>query len=334
MGRLNELLTGTDTPFHEYLHADAVKHVRAIRSARASDLLDLAARPPDSVIGHGPKRSETCSLSDTPVFVLNLDRRKDRIQNLSSLLQAKMPWMRQAACRVDAPDGQSLGDSLNPSVIDPSAWRAARTRSRETMGGPLTKGSAALMMGHARIWERVAHGEAPWAVVMEDDINYVNPKLGDFLCELKQEHEIHPNQDTWDVIQLQQPGNRQSTERMQMDQGSNHHLGMYVLTKNAAKRLLQKYFPIGLAAEQLDSPGGFLRTGLRVFKSNPPGALQVGSETDTDAQIPGQSCQGNQKCIWSASNARAADGIRDCGQLPASEMVVPGLDNKNLLKFL
>jgi len=319
MGVLSRAMQDGGESFAQYLHREVFENIRSPHGQHAPALVPAFS-----------DRDHWCpDLTKTPVFILNLDRRGDRMQNLASIFRNKMPWMGRMACRVGAPDGQSLGDHLNPKVISSKAWNKARNLKKPTMGGPLTAGAAALMMGHARVWERVAQSDQPWSIVMEDDINHIHPKLGDFLCQLRSEDGLDGK---WDIIQLQQEHSRVTPEPMTLRRGSTGHLGMYIITKQAAKKLLNSYFPIVPGTEQLDSENGFLRRQLKVFRTDPAGADQVGTQADTDAQIVPGSIQGKQRCLWKSANSNNA--VKDCGPIDLSNAIVPGLDKSNLLKFL
>lgn len=98
--------------------------------------------------------------------------------------------MEDRVCRVAGPYGAELGEHIRPELIDAAVWREAVERSEQklwTNGKNLTKGAVGLIVGHARIWERVAKQEFPWSVVMEDDLSWFNPKVAHFLCRLVKE---------------------------------------------------------------------------------------------------------------------------------------------------
>ena len=221
--------------------------------------------------------------------------------------------MMQQMCRVDAPDGSKM--EAKPKLVDAEVWDAASARVRNhkiTVGGAHTIGSLALVMGHGRCWEHVQKQRFPFAIVMEDDIDQMHPKLGEFLCTQAKAAKEKPVD--WEYLQIQSKTLKDS-EPLTMMKGAWGNTGMYAITRLAAARALSAIFPIHQdGTGQLDNPSGFLRSETRAFRSQPSGASQKGSYGDTDVQI--------------LSLLESSDGIQqieDCSQLTAEGMLQPDL---------
>ena len=124
---------------------------------------------------------EACvELTQLPVFVLNLQRRFDRLANLSSFLAKEANWLFKRSCRVDAPDGSRLEHSgdMKGLATEAIVQRAIdERRDIKACGACMTKGALALIAGHARIWEHILQQDFPYAIVMEDDIEQLHPGL-------------------------------------------------------------------------------------------------------------------------------------------------------------
>ena len=225
-------------------------------------------------------------LSSIPAFVLNLDRRTDRLGNFSQMLYKQAPWLQKMTCRVAAPDGNSFGDHLKESLIQRPFWQSAIFRDQNqinTLGGPLTKGGVALTMGHAIMWEHLLQTQAPWGIFMEDDLMYVHPDLGSLLQKLGDSLPA-PGQD-WDFLQLQGGECLSSSflHPMHIVIGTGYNLGMYILTREGAQNAIEAVFP--MMGGQLDNPEGFLRSQCRAHQVCPVPAAQGGALKDTDVQI-------------------------------------------------
>lgn len=93
--------------------------------------------------------------NDLDIFVVNLDRRPDRLQTFWNSCPTE--W-REVVQRVSAVDGLSLsGDKLVPG--------------EERRLGQLSPGETGCFLSHAGIWQRVAKGTRP-ALVFEDDTKF------------------------------------------------------------------------------------------------------------------------------------------------------------------
>ena len=258
---------------------------------------------------------ESCVvLGEIPTYILNLDRRVDRLHDLSEVIETRAPWL--SACRVRAPEGRRLKEWSNISrrLATAKVVREAAERRSKTVGTQLTKGALALIFGHGLIWEHIAQQAFPFAVVMEDDIQYLHKDLGNFLCRLAH-GDFEPK---WDYIQLQHGGELANGTLLGIVNGSDYNTGMYIMTREAALKMLDSQFPVGKSkatAVQLDTPEGPLRTELRTFMTEPPAATQVGSDMDSDVQI------------LEDSSFVFVTRIADCASLNSSRMRLPELQS-------
>ena len=254
-------------------------------------------------------------LSSIPAFVLNLDRRTDRLGNFSQMLYEQAPWLQKITCRVAAPDGNSFGDRLKESLIPDLVWQSAVSRNQNqipTVGTQLTKGGVALTMGHAIMWEHLLQTKAPWGIFMEDDLIYIHPELGSLLQKLGNSLPA-PGHD-WDFLQIQIQGGACPNGGLPLHilPGTAYNLGMYILTRKGAKSALDAYLP--MHGGQLDNPEGFFRSQCRAHHVCPTSARQRGSYEDTDVQI-----------ISSAVRLVEEPLIPDCPLLEVGQMLKPDL---------
>jgi len=261
--------------------------------------------------------NKTCRiLSEVPVYVLNLDRRADRLSAISSTLGARSPWLREQACRVSAPDGKEFAGKVpSPDVIASDAFEAALRNAPSEL---LTSGTVASTIGHARVWEHVAQQSFPWAIIFEDDVNWLHPGLDDFLCSFEE----RLGDDKWKLVNLQpcEPGHPWGEEALQLVKGHTWCMGMYILSKEAAQEAVKGTFPINQNFQVLDSKVAAQRAGWWDYEFNtiPRAALQPGRATDSDVGLEVVDHDGGV--------------IRNCTALEPEKMILPALLQPTLLR--
>lgn len=227
-------------------------------------------------------------LKDLRFYMLNLDRRPDRLKRMAGLLKEEQPWMCDKTCRVPGPDGKSFGNVLNQNLVDPGIWSNAveRTEAHEkTLGVHMTKGTVGLSLGHALIWDKIRQQKEPWAVILEDDLAYFNPQYGEALCNIAKEQFVD-GAPTFDVVKLTNCKKKhcEAAAKMSMVQntGNEFCLGAYAMTPQSAKKALDSMFPI--EGPQVDS--WLYRAFPGAHTASPCAVTQIPSEYgDSDAQI-------------------------------------------------
>jgi len=265
-------------------------------------------------------------LASIPTFVLNLDRRTDRLANMTALLQRKMPWNKQA-CRVSAPDGRALGQHMNPSLVCKEVWDGAmRNEASDRVlekEDEITRSSLALVLGHARIWERVAQSKAPFGIVMEDDIAYLNPHIDKLLCKLAN---ATADSHEWEYLQMQVPPwiskpdpEEKHPSLLQTMRLTYVTTGMYLITPQASMKALDAYFPI-CSNRTLDAERGFLRSGLEAYSVFPTAAMQRSDMLGHIANLEKDSDIGYDPAKRHAESFLQLSMMPDCQTLPHSKI--------------
>ena len=134
---------------------------------------------------------------------------------------------------------------------------------------------------------------------------------------------------SWELIQLQHfipdPGSSDSLESqfmpskpLELKPGTGYNTGMYLITKEAASKVLDYQFPLGEGGRivQFDDKWMPLRSRLKAFHTHGAAASQKGSYSgDSDVQMP----------IPSLAQSRDESLIEDCPPLNESEMKLPEL---------
>lgn len=90
-------------------------------------------------------------------FVINLSRRGDRL----AAMKAQMDALGLAFTRIDALDARSVSDAeLNANF------------SESPLFGPVPRGDRCCTLSHVRAWTEFVRTGAPYAVVLEDDVEF------------------------------------------------------------------------------------------------------------------------------------------------------------------
>jgi len=139
--------------------------------------------------------------SEWCAFAINLERRKDRWENLEKVLSVANPKLLQRLERIDAVDGRDL--DLEDGALEEYVQftQLARARRAKSLGiytvvhdkenwlvhfdDHLTEGAIACAMSHHKALERVAeHPTAEWGLILEDDVSVVVPHVDKVISRL------------------------------------------------------------------------------------------------------------------------------------------------------
>jgi len=266
------------------------------------------------------KTDSACTLDNLPFYVLNLDRRRgDKLWSMEAAIQRDAPWMCEKTCRVSAPDGRLWGllkQPLNSHIIPAAHWQGI-LGAGTLVGGQLSPGAVALMIGHARMWEHILQENAPFAVIMEDDLSKFHPLTKEFLCKITHDTDM---QKGWDFMLMQNAWRGildagPPTKIPILKWGHMHNTGMYIIKLDAVRKIMKTMFPI-TGHVQLDDPGSAFWATLRGGWTVP--ALAEASHAITDVQTQG--------FVRNTSSPKACV-IHDCKKLNTAHMIVPELLN-------
>lgn len=196
-------------------------------------------------------------LRDLRFYLLNLDRRPDRLKRMEALLSEEQPWMCGMTCRVPGPDGSTFGKLMNENLVDRGIWANAVDRSatqQQALGRlQMTMGRVGTSLGHALIWDQIRNQQEPWAVVMEDDLAYFNPQYGQALCHIVKK-KITMGEPQYDLVRLTNCKYKhcENADVVSLVQEPNELcLGAYAMTKASASKAIDGMFPI--AGPRIDS---------------------------------------------------------------------------------
>ncbi|MFC3094664.1 glycosyltransferase family 25 protein [Alteromonas sediminis] len=125
-----------------------------------------------------------------PIYLINLDKSPDRLQTCSQrLAEHSLSFIRVPGV---------LGAALSQQEI---AAHYSSELNQQNYHRPLSSGEIGCYLSHRKAWEKIAHGKAPYAIVLEDDIKIVG-SLADTVQALDN------ISFEWDVIKLAAYRNR------------------------------------------------------------------------------------------------------------------------------
>ncbi len=223
---------------------------------------ELANAPRPNIDLKGPSLQWPQEL--TPIFAISL-----RTHRYNNLLERMKQWSRLITL-MPATDGRQL---------TPDKWKQlGRLR------GHLANGQIGCYESHARVWQRIVDQNLGSALVLEDDaaITYTQDtvdRLKQFLSELK----TIP----FDVAYIGNIGLHPAKQQLSKNivEPSNWEgLYTYYITREGARKLLQKAFPITQAVDLF--VGQQAREGtIRTVSMTPPLNFVVPVESDTDKRV-------------------------------------------------
>eukprot|EP01065_Artemidia_motanka_P023144 TRINITY_DN2757_c0_g1_i4.p1 TRINITY_DN2757_c0_g1~~TRINITY_DN2757_c0_g1_i4.p1 ORF type:complete len:269 (+),score=48.27 TRINITY_DN2757_c0_g1_i4:232-1038(+) len=203
-------------------------------------------------------------------LVINLDRRRDRMERFVRLLGADPGgrWLLSTSRRLPGVDGASLDISSVPAaVVSPRAVAELslheasnaptidrKDPQRDPMGtfsAHLTRGALGCALSHRKAWQLVEALDLDWALILEDDLFFVRSDFRESLqCVVSQ------MQTGWDIVYLGYHGGRPTLEGaapqpLLVSCGGTLMCGIYgyMLSRAGAQKLLGSVFPL---EEQVD----------------------------------------------------------------------------------
>ena len=184
--------------------------------------------------------------SDFDVYLINLDRNKDRLDAFIDQY-TNCDLRRKQVKRFAAVDGQKV-ESLENKVT-PKAYaeitEVEKTGYR-TKHYQLTRGGVGCYLSHMAVYELIRDGESPFGLIFEDDViidKYIFKRLNDVIINV-------PND--WDMLLLS--CHCIVCEKMDMyyDTGKFFWLHCYLVRKTSVEKIM-KYLKSNRIGKQIDS---------------------------------------------------------------------------------
>lgn len=184
------------------------------------------------------KKEVTVKEGSVGVYLLNLDRSPERLQEMSEIL-ADFPWPFQ---RIQGIDGRALPEETYQSLIDEKAYETAN-------GRVFDRGTVGCTMSHLKALQEFLSSNNEYAVIFEDDARFDPVLLGKIVVDLMK----MPKK--WDLVTFSRAAPRATLNIAPLPE--NHHLVMYLehvinaagylVNRDTAHKMLEKSLPIKLA---------------------------------------------------------------------------------------
>lgn len=135
------------------------------------------------------------SADEFDTYLINLDRRKERLDNFTTLYEMSDLGPRKPFKRVEAVDGSSLElmGIVDPEIED-GIKRIEKTGFR-TSHPQMTRGMIGCYKSHYKVWDEIYQSGKPYGLVFEDDA-----EIDDDIYEKAAARLDFP--DNWDVVLL------------------------------------------------------------------------------------------------------------------------------------
>lgn len=173
-----------------------------------------------------------------PIYVVNMKERKDRWK----LFMEQDPAVKAMNVhRVNAFNGYRLNYKKDRRIALSSRMNIMRN-TRRIHQEVATLGAVGCSISHATIWKKILASNAPYAVVMEDDATFTIKELQQ-INELAKE--IPGSAEVWLLGMTRSGSIREPVPRSKWSkvyQFTASHA--YVITRAAAKKLLEQVFPV------------------------------------------------------------------------------------------
>ncbi|MEN9894291.1 MAG: hypothetical protein RIR97_143 [Pseudomonadota bacterium] len=106
-----------------------------------------------------PKMQKTGKIDMVPIFVINLDKSKARMEHMAAALNAQ----NLSFTRIPAVDGRNLDEDMFRSIVDQA--RSVTNFIRPELG---------CFLSHRLAWEKAAEQSSEWSLVLEDDVFFAD----------------------------------------------------------------------------------------------------------------------------------------------------------------
>jgi GR25 family glycosyltransferase involved in LPS biosynthesis len=180
-------------------------------------------------------RVKVIDLNYASKYIINLDKRKDRLEYTSYLLKNKGY---DNIIRYPAVDGQKITYNELLNIVNQNSITPILEKKRKNHN-ELSWGAVGCYLSHAKLWEKIEQEEKEYAVIFEDDTNPTITKndLEQILIDV-------PND--WDIILLgciyYTNPKEMINQFYKVDRFFCTHA--YIINKKAIKKIKNKLYPI------------------------------------------------------------------------------------------
>ncbi|MDR1609344.1 MAG: glycosyltransferase family 25 protein [Holosporales bacterium] len=175
-------------------------------------------------------------------YLINLDQSKDRLAEITPKLQN----LGISYTRIPGVYGRGLSSEEKDQLVN-------RHRYLSLMHGNIGDGTVGCYLSHIKVWETFLESKSSYAIVFEDDADFVPSDLKDVIDELIK------CKDRWDVVTFDYLHYGHPMKILDLSQDANGSLvkfrtrvgntGCYLINRKAAISLLKKSLPIAMPVD-------------------------------------------------------------------------------------
>ena len=186
--------------------------------------------------------SKAYKIDDVKIFVINLDKSKERWDKLKPLVQRSGIDFE----RVSGVLGSAMSDQEKYAVVDYNQYD-------RIMSIPADNGSIGCYMSHVKVWREFLNSQYKYAIVMEDDVTFDPTEFAKVIDSIRT-HTFGK----WDIISFNL-AHKGSPVHMFNITGTDRSLvkyrrrvslaGCYMITRSGAIKLLKKALPIKMPVD-------------------------------------------------------------------------------------
>jgi len=169
------------------------------------------------------------------VFLINLDRAADRL----AFVKPNIDQLGLPVERISAVDGKLLSEKELRKVCDYKKYRSYFKMSPE-------RGTIGCSLSHEKALREFLESEYEFALIFEDDVVFNPHELKECVDKAIEKKNL------WDILSFEmihdglslKVANLYEDKQISLYLASVKHSGCYLINRGAAKRLLEKFFPI------------------------------------------------------------------------------------------
>lgn len=168
-------------------------------------------------------------------YVLNLARAKERWEFILPQVKALgIPYE-----KITAIDGKKLSEKSQKDIVDEVSYSRFFKMLPEA-------GTIGCSLSHEKAWRHFLESDNEFALIFEDDVKFDPEELAEVIKSAIK------NQSFWDILdfELNHYGYPQKIAKLAFDKflvfymTNVKHAGAYLLNRSAAKKMLEKFYPI------------------------------------------------------------------------------------------
>ena len=259
------------------------------------------------------------------VYLINLDRRPDRLQNMKNVLQ-KLGGYFKDFHRFSAIDGNNLSDEEIYKICSTNTLTSLKNKSH-LHADIRSKGGIGCYLSHLNAWKDMVKNNYKNIIILEDDTSTPNDldKINNFIKNLPQDFHIaflsHYNFNSSSVIPT-----KVNDFWNKSDGYTFYNLDAYIISNEGARKFIEKALPISNQVDSYINVLASINKDIKRYFSKDVLFFQNKSVFGSDIQQYCRTCDINQAADFANSDLEFLNRLRNIYGLESIE----NFDNFNL----